>query len=412
MRLRNLFFLWPYNKVSPALISLATLVSITSCVWSMDAISVGDPNNAYSTNEFLIYTCPGDMKNSSGNAQHDPISNANSRRTCCKTSSSQNLRNSTANVSNTSRGSPSKRCASNDVAELSYCTIVLASKKRLSQCKRGIEGARDQVCILLPLLFIKMYKYVRFNPLINASVIFPNCTNKKELFDIARQTIMQCELDRPLKPRSGSLATTAKVRHPLAPVFQAKLSLHMLSRQQDMLFSNPGGSAPLPCWEPDLRAGEYLYSRHGRWDVDSRCIDLVASVFRKALISATNRTIQVTAIKNNVSKHSSPLAIFAFKMATGYVKFHLSSFLQIEFRTIIRRFKMEAAKRSHLQGEAALKGEFCKLKGRRDDVIRSVNMVVSLMMANELALQHHRLFSVLEMSLINTLYKDGLNDAF
>ena len=73
---------------------------------------------------------------------------------------------------------------------------------------------------------------------------------------------------------------------------------------------------------------------------------------------------------------------------------------------------MEAAKRSHVQGEAALKGGFCKLKGRRDDVIRSVNLVVSLMMANELALQHHGLFSVLEMSLLNTLYKEGLCDAF
>eukprot|EP00117_Sycon_ciliatum_P001773 scpid65642/ scgid7291/ len=434
MRLGNLYAIWPCNKVPPALISLAALVSIISCVMSMDTVSVGYSNNAYSTAEFLMYTCPGDVKNNSGNAkptQRDPsssptkpqsgkanltrkriVSIVNSSRSCCKLSSSQSLRNSTASFSSTSRGSSPKRCARLDVAELVYCVIVLAAKKRLSQCMRSTETARDPTCILLPLLYIKMYKDIRFDPMINTNVIFPNCTNKKEMFDIARQTFSQCELDRPLKPRSRSLATTEKLRHPLEAVFLAKFSLHMLSRPQDMLFSTHGGSAPLPCWEPDLREAEYLYRQNRRWDVDSRCIDVVASVLRRALISATNRIVRVSAIKNSVSKHSSAKAMFVFNMSTSFVEFRRSSFLQIEFRAIVRRFKMEAAKRSHMQGEAEPTRASCKLRGRRIDVIKSVNLVVGLMMANELALQHHRLFSVLEMSLINTLYKDGLNDAF
>ena len=431
MLLGNLYSLWPCNKVSTSLISLATLVSITCSVMSMDTASVGDPNNAYSTAEFLMYTCSGDVKNGSGNAQPDPssgptntqtgkanltgasiFSKANSSRSCCELSLSQSLRNSTASVSNSSRGSSPKRCARLDVAELVYCAIVLASKKLLLRCMRGIGVARGPACILLPLSYIKIYKDIRFDPMVNPSVIFPNCSNKIELFDKARQTIMQCELDHPLKPQSGTLALTAKVRHPLDPVFQAKLSLNVLSRQQEMLFASSGGSAPLPCWEPDLRAGEYLYRQDGRWDVDSRCIDVVASVLRRALMSATNRIVQVSAIKNSVSKHSSAKAMFVFKMGTQLVEFCLSSFLQIEFPGIVGRFKTEAAKRSHMQGETEPTHALCKLSGRRIDVIKSVNLVVGLMMANELALQHHQLSSVLGMSLLNTLYKDGLNDAF
>ena len=236
---------------------------------------------------------------------------------------------------------------------------------------------------LLPLIFIKKYKDIRFDPMIESNVMFPNSTNRKEMLGIARQTFMQCELDSPLKPQSWSVAKIEKVRHPLDPVLHAKLSLHILSRPQDMLFSSPGGSAPLLCWEPDLRAVEYLYRQYGRFDVDSRCVDVVASVLRKALISATNRIARVNAIKNRVPKHSSAKAMFVFTMSTSLVQFYLISFLQIEFRAIVRRFKM-----------------------------KSVNLVVSLIMANELALQHHRLFSVLKMSLLNTLYHDELNDAF